>query len=62
MTDNALRRSYDGNIQNNKMNKRGRTIMKNAHWGCIERLLSKHLQNIVPQFLTESIVCFGINR
>lgn len=44
------------------MNERGRTIMKNAHWGCIERFLSKHLQYIVLQFLTESIVCAGINR
>lgn len=36
--------------------------MKNAHLGYTERLLSKHLQNIVPQFLTESIVCVRINR
>lgn len=45
-----------------RLNKGGRTIMKNAHLGYTERLLSKHLQNIVPQFLTESIVCVRINR
>lgn len=30
--------------------------------GCTERLLSKYLQNIVPQFLTESAAYVGINR
>jgi len=30
--------------------------------GCTERLLSKYLQNIVPQFLTESTAYVGINR
>lgn len=30
--------------------------------GCTERLLSKYLQNIVPQFLTESTAYVGIKR
>lgn len=45
-----------------RLNKGGRTTTKNAHLGYTERLLSKQLQNIVPQFLIESIVYVRINR